>query len=601
MTGTDAPRRIWRHPDYSALTLRKGLLCDHHEINRRFLLDRPFDGLVYPFRDAAGLKPDEPSERCFGVGYGAFCGAWLVAASHICQMTGDSELRHKLDAILDELVVCANSTADHFLPVSGRTYPAYYTTGVVLHGLRAAVALTGRHDVQAMLLSTTDHVVSTLRDMGAERARRVIRGEYPWWDEGNGLCEILSLLGRRDALDLVGGEFLRDPLARNEDVLQYRHANAGIMLIMGWPAAYELSGDRAYAEAFLNSWAMILARTYVTGGSCDEYGDGDYEAWPAANDVRFIATTQETCTAFHWLRHNDVMLSYTGEARYGDMMERVLYNKLLTSHQSNGVIRYWTDMRDYAEFIDYSGLFTCCSGSGVRAMALFPSYIYYLDDAGCIVNLYVNSSLRFTANAASVTLKQATVYPDDGKVEFTIACTQPCPFTLRLRIPGWVGSEVRWYLNDKPLSLRAEPGTYASLERTWSNGDRLVMELPMTLRVERARNSSGHYSVLCGPAVLAGVPAVFAEVGPRPLFLQLVGGSADPASWLKPVDSGPLHFTTVGQWRNFMFRPFYTVREDDRYYLHFSLSDSYPLGTGVAKGGADLKFVWPDLAAPDQT
>jgi uncharacterized protein len=583
--GSGSPRRIWRQPDLSAVTLGSGLLRDHYDINRCFLMDRPLDGLLYPFRDAAGLRPAPVSEECFGVGYGEFCGAWVMAACSICEMTGDAELRAKLDAILDELVACARTTPDGYLPISSRTYPAYYTRGVMLHALRAAAQFTRREDVQRVLTATTDHAVNSLRAMTLEQARRVVRGEYPWWDEGNGLCEILSLLGRADALDMVGGRFLRDPLARNEDILQHRHANAASMLIMGWPAAYELTGERAYIDAFFNSWRMILARTYVTGGSCDEYGDGDWEAWPATNDVRFIAKTQETCTAFHWLRHNDVMLSYSGEAQYGDMIERVLYNKLLISHQANGAIRYWTDMRDFARFEDCSGRFTCCSNSGVRAMATIPRYLYYLDDSGPIINLYANSTLRFTACGAPVTLAQETEYPNDGRVQITISCTQPCVFNLRLRVPGWAGAPVGWRLNSHTLPAQACPGSYASISRTWQNGDILTMELPMTLHTERARNNSGHYALLCGPVVLAGV-------GRRP-FLQLVGDAARPDTWLKPVASSPLTFEPVGQWTRFEFKPFHTLGDDETYNLHFALSDSYPLGTGLRQTDDGLIFAWP--------
>ena len=586
MAHPDSPRRVWHHPDYSAVTLGAGLLRTHHDINHRFLMARPLDGLLYPFQDAAGLQPDAPGERCFGVGYGEFCGAWIMAACDVCQTTGDRRLRAKLDAVLDGLVACARTTPGGHLPVSSRTYPAYYTRGVMLHALRSAAQLTGRQDVGSVLAASAEDVVSSLRAMGLDQARRVVRGEYPWWDEGNGLCEILSLLGRADALDMVTGRFLRDPLARNEDVLQYRHANAASMLIMGWPAAYELTGDRAYIHAFFNSWRMILARTYVTGGSCDEYGDGDWEAWPEANNVRFIAKTQETCTAFHWLRHNDVMLSYTGEAQYGDMIERVLYNRLLTSHQSNGAFRYWTDMRDYARFEDFTGRFTCCSNSGVRVMAMLPRYIYYLDDSGPIVSLYTDSTLRFTAGGAVVTLAQTTAYPGDGRVQIKISCPQRCQFNLRLRVPGWVSAPVTWHLNDRSLPAPAAPATYASLARTWNDGDVLSVEFPMTLHAERARNSTGHYSFLCGPAVLAAV-------GRRP-FLQLVGDPARPDRWLKALESSPLHFEPTGQWTSFTFKPFYTVGDDEMYNLHFALSDSYPLGTRLRATDDGLCFSWPD-------
>ena len=245
------PHRLWRHPEYSVVTLGPGLLREHYDINRRFLMERPLDGLLYPFQDAANLRPTPPSEQCFGVGYGEFCGAWVMAACHICEMTSDPELRAKLEAVLDGLCACATSTGH--LPISSRTYPAYYTRGVMLHALRCAAQFSGRQDVARLLAATADGVVGSLRAMGLDQARRVVRGEYPWWDEGNGLCEILSLLGRADALDMVGGRFLRDPLARNEDILQHRHANAASMLIMGWPAAYELTGDRAYIDAFYNS------------------------------------------------------------------------------------------------------------------------------------------------------------------------------------------------------------------------------------------------------------------------------------------------------------------------------------------------------------
>jgi uncharacterized protein len=180
------------------------------------------------------------------------------------------------------------------------------------------------------------------------------------------------------------------------------------------------------------------------------------------------------------------LLRFTGEARYGDGLERVLYNTLLgaTDPDGNGDFFYYSDYHPRAVKTFYHSKWPCCSGTLIQAVADYPINIYFYNSDGIYVNLYTPSEVRWTRHGAPVRMIQSTRYPLDGASEFRIETAGPEEFAVHLRIPGWVGGSPRILVNGKVWSGNVARQRFAAIRRKWRNNDTIQLELPLTVRGE---------------------------------------------------------------------------------------------------------------------
>jgi DUF1680 family protein len=147
--------------------------------------------------------------------------------------------------------------------------------------------------------------------------------------------------------------------------------------------------------------------------------------------------------------------------------------------------------------------FTCCSGTYFQNMADYHNLIYYKDDAGLYVNLYLPSQVVWKHQDAEVTLVQQTEYPLTDSGSLTLRMDRAIAFPLSLRVPGWCKG-MTLTVNGAPVSAICAPGTWATIARTWNPGDKVEYHLPMPLRTEAVdRYHPNRVAVLHGPVVLA--------------------------------------------------------------------------------------------------
>ena len=126
--------------------------------------------------------------------------------------------------------------------------------------------------------------------------------------------------------------------------------------------------------------------------------------------------------------------------------------------------------------------FWCCTGTGVEEYSKLTDSIYWQDDDGVYVNLFVASELSWPERGFG--LRQDTRFPDPPRTALTVTSDKLVHLALRLRIPAWLASAPTVKLNGKALEATASPGSYLTLTRTWKKGDRVEMELPMRLHIE---------------------------------------------------------------------------------------------------------------------
>jgi hypothetical protein len=285
------------------------------------------------------------------------------------------------------------------------------------------------------------------------------------------------------------------------------------------------------------------------------------------------------------------LFGWSPEARYADFYERAYFNGILpTQHPADGEKAYYTPLAAgyWKLFGAPNAGFWCCHGTGVENFSKLADSVYFHDDDGIWVNLFVPSEVRWKEKG--VRLIQDTRFPESDVTALTVRAEKPTRMTLRVRVPYWVGEGGWVKLDGRQLDAFAGPGSYVVLDRTWRDGERLEVRVPMRLHVHAMPDDSSLQAVMYGPLVLVGrmgtdgitaanrraeptkprtVPE-FKDPAPPPAP-QIRAASGDVTSWVAPVAGKSLEFTTKGQPTALTMAPLYRVF-DERYVVYWTVS-----------------------------
>ncbi len=227
---------------------------------------------------------------------------------------------------------------------------------------------------------------------------------------------------------------------------------------------------------------------------------GQWETW--TNDQQGDDALGETCATAYQVRTYENLFRLTGEAKYGDLMERTIYNALFAAQSPDGrKIRYYTPMKGPREYFDKDTY--CCPNNYRRIISELPAMIYYRNKTnGICINLYSASSAVISlANGTLVTLEQETNYPRSGEVKIIVSPSQPTCFPLQLRIPAW-SDKIKMSVNGKGMDMETDKSGFAIINREWSKNDTLFLELPMDWRFVKGRQrQAGRVAVMRGPVL----------------------------------------------------------------------------------------------------
>jgi DUF1680 family protein len=317
---------------------------------------------------------------------------------------------------------------------------------------------------------------------------------------------------------------------------------------------YFATGSTKHLTAASNGFDMIDGQSYAPGG----WGPDEAFRDPASDDLYESLTKthhsfETPCGSYAHFKLTRYLLRVTRDGRYGDSMERVLYNTVLGAKplQTDGTAYYYSDYSFHGSKFYHSDKWPCCSGTLTQVAADYHILIYFRDKQGVYVNLYLPSELSFTAtNGAQFKISQSGEYPYEGKVRFELRANRPASFPLRLRIPGWAqsaseGAEIK--VNGTPVAAAIGKG-FATVSRTWKDGDRIQLTLSMPVRLEAINpRHPDTVALVRGPLVLFALaedPRVSRE---QLLTVKRVENGAWQAGGVKfkPfVDIDEEHFTT---------------------------------------------------------
>jgi len=312
--------------------------------------------------------------------------------------------------------------------------------------------------------------------------------------------------------------------------------------------AYLTLGSAKHLRAAGNAFEMLTAQSYATGG----WGPDELLRAPNSGDVAASLTGthnsfETPCGSYAHFKLTRYLLRVTRDSRYGDSMERVMYNTILGAKPllANGSTFYYADYNFHARKIYKHNRWPCCSGTLPQVAADYRINTYFRDADGPYVNLYIPSTLRWTQDGAQVSLTQTGGYPFDGALRFDIAVSKTAEFAIHLRIPAWAeGASIS--VNGKIVTPSAVPGEFAAIRRQWKNGDRIELGLPMRLRLEAIDAQHPRtVALLCGPLVLFAITDDPPVVTARELLAAKKSGKQ---SWQVSLAGGPmtmLPFTAI--------------------------------------------------------
>jgi len=555
------------------------------ERDRRYLLSLEGDRLLHTFRLTAGLpssaKPlggwENPSRSgpFGGMACGQFMGHYLSACAMMFASTGDEKLKAKADTLVAELARCQAALGPggflHTLresdfdrleagePIWGN----YYTVHKMLAGLLDVHAYCGSPQALDVAKKLAGWVEHRTRGQSVEWIARTwhrdLHVEFGGLNEA--LVNLYAITGNPKDLETArrfDDEALYRPLAAGRDQLNGLHVNTQVPKIIGAARAYEMTGEARYRQVAEFFWRQVaLHRSYCTGGT------SHYESWRDEPDKlasQLGPATQECCCTYNMLKLTRHVFFWTAEPAVADFYERALLNGILgTQNPENGMTMYYVPLAPgyWKTFASPLDSFWCCTGTGVESFAKLGGSIYFCNDEGLWVNLFIASELSWPEKGISV--RQETRFPDREGTSLRFAASRPVEMALRVRVPYWAerGATVR--LNGSPLAVPAKPGSYAAIRRTWRDGDRLEIEMPMGLHLHPMPDDPKVVAVMYGPLVLAGrlgtkgptpeqlratTPAPEGRPAPAPWF---VVEREEPRAWILPVADKPLEFRTCGQ------------------------------------------------------
>ncbi|MEP6547705.1 MAG: beta-L-arabinofuranosidase domain-containing protein [Gammaproteobacteria bacterium] len=561
---------MMRPAEYGDVTMLDGPMREQFRAQHATLLAMDENALLKPFRQAAGLEaPGEdlggwynasadfnPPGDLHGYIPGHSFGQYVSSLARAYAITGHEETRQKVLRLNGGL---AAAITPKFY--SGYPLPAY-TFDKINVGLIDAHTYARDGRALNILNLATDAVLPFLPEKALTRPEMAER-PHPnvsyTWDESYTLPENLYLAWRRGAGEryrTLASRFLLDrgyfdPLARGENVLPGKHAYSHVNALSSAMQAYLSDGDIKHLNAAKNGFDFVLAQSYATGG----WGPDERFLIPGSGALgdslsNTHSSFETPCGAYGHFKIARYLMAVTGDSRYGDSMERVLYNTVLGSlpMKPDGTAFYYSDYNETGAKTYYDLNCSCCSGTLGQIVADYGISSYFLSARGAVVNLYSPSRFRFKQGGREVTIEQTTDYPLDSITNILLKTASPQTFSISLRIPAWAGAGTTLAVNGQRAEQPLVPGGFHEIRRTWQDGDRITLALDMPVRLESVdEKHSGLLAVMQGPLALFAVGDRFLPFKRRELMAvrQTAARSSD---WKVATADGVQ-----------IFKPFYTI------------------------------------------
>ena len=454
----------------------------------------------------------------------------IEGASYSLAVKYDPQLDHYLDSVIS--IIAAAQEPDGYLTtcVTNKCYRLsgwwgrskwekinsheLYNSGHMYEAAVAHFRATGKRTFLDVAIKNADLVCKTF---GPDEGQIHRPSGHPIVEMA--LCKLYKVTGDRKYLDMAKyfveetgrgtdghklSEYSQDhkPILQQDEIVG--HAVRAGYLYSGVADVAALTNDTAYFHALTRLWDNLVSKKlYITGGMGSRaQGEGFGPNYELQNHTAYC----ETCAAIANVYWNHRMFLATGDSKYIDVLERALYNGVISGVSLSGDKFFYDNPLESMGQHERQRWFgcACCPGNVTRFIASVPNYAYATQQNDIYVNLYIQGKAEMQlADSTHVTLEQTTGYPWNGKIAIKVTPDKEGEFAIRLRIPSWtkgapVASDLYAYTDaPKEYTLKvngssaraAEGDGYETIVRTWKAGDVIELDLPMDVRRIQANDS----------------------------------------------------------------------------------------------------------------
>jgi uncharacterized protein len=569
--------------DYSEVELLDSPLRRQFDTNHAFFLRLDEDRMLKIYRQRVGMPAPGAD---MGGWYDDFCpgahfGQYVSALARFARATDSEPTRAKVKRLVRGYAETLDPSGKFFVDLR---YPGY-TYDKLVCGLLDAHTCAGDASALDVLAETTRAAMPHMADRALtseEMHQRPHKDETYTWDETYTFAENLFLayertgdrkyydLGKRYLLDK--GFF--DPLAEGQNVLTGLHAYSHVNALSSGVQGYLKLGDAKYFRAVRNATDMILKdQSYATGG----WGPNEAFVQPGKGELgdSLRATHrhfESGCGAYSHFKLMRYLLALTRESRYGDSMERMLYNVALGIQPilEDGSTFYYSDYhpsarKSYIRLIpdaqyrwDRDDRWPCCSGTFPQVTADYGISSYLGAQDGIYVNLYVPSRVSWRQGSARCSMLQETDYPAGNHIMLTLTAAPSGEFTVYPRIPAWAGKGTAIAVNGRRLRAELAPGFFP-VRRNWKTGDKIELEIDQPLQYEPVdAQNPNQVALLRGPQVMFAL----AETQPKLSRRQLTSAKVERehgGDWVARTDGGDIRLRPFGAIGDEVYQTYWEV------------------------------------------
>ena len=470
----------------------------------------------------------------------------IEGASYILQTYPDAKLRHYIDSVIT--IIGSAQEPDGYL-YTGRTQnPQHphewagdkrwskeedlshelYNLGHMVEAAIAHYQATGSRHFLDIAIRYADCVC---REVGPKLGQACVVPGHQIAEMA--LCKLYLVTGQRKYLDEA--KFFLDYRGKTQVRSEYSqshkpvidqdeavgHAVRAAYMYAGMADVAALTGDTAYIHAIDRIWDNIVSKKlYITGGIG---ATSNGEAFGANYELPNMSAYAETCAAIGNVYVNYRLFLLHGESKYYDVLERTLYNGLISGVSLDGGKFFYPNPLESMGQHQRQPWFgcACCPSNICRFIPSLPGYVYAVKDRNLYVNLFLANSATMKVGGKEVKLSQETQYPWNGDIALKIENNRAGRFNLKIRIPGWVQgrpvpSDLYEYsdgkrpsysvlVNGKKADAQLEKDGYYTINRAWKKGDVVSIHFDMDVRTVRANNKvvadRGQIAVERGPLV----------------------------------------------------------------------------------------------------
>ncbi len=468
----------------------------------------------------------------------------IEGASYLLQTYPDPALESYIDSVL--VLVAAAQEPDGYLNTSYTMNPAhphrwmgpgrwdavevlsheFYNLGHMVEGAVAHYRATGKRNFLDIAIRYADCVSRAIGDGEGQRALvpghqiaemalaklYLATGDKKYLDQAKFFLDKRGYTSRKDAYSQA-----HKPVVEQDEAVG--HAVRAAYMYAGMADVAALTGDTAYIAAVGRIWDNIVGKKlYITGGIGARH---DGESFGDAYELPNLEAYCETCAAIGNVYVNHRLFLLHGDSKYYDVLERTLYNGLISGVSIDGGRFFYPNplaSEGQHQREPWFGC-ACCPSNICRFIPSLPGYLYAVKGRDVYANLYIGGTAKLNVGGRDVTLSQSGDYAGTGRQTITVDANKAGRFTLKLRIPGWardivapgglyafVGNAGGYTVkvNGEEVAGALDKG-YLAIDRKWKKGDRVELEFPMEPRFVAARPEveadRGRLAVQRGPLV----------------------------------------------------------------------------------------------------